>query len=521
MTIPARSILSWRRAALCCAVALAALVLLPRAASAHVVCNYDPAARFVNVFLHSPGDHATIVLGDDEEIYVQGKPCGVKWFDASAVYVSDVSGADTTVQIDLGWEWVVQGYPYEGGSSELEFWVEGGAGEHDAVQIVGHSDVGMLALGEQGINLNVEQELYGNGVDTDISIPNVEEVVVAGYDWVSGQGGLGTGQKPFPRRLVVQGSGSDDFFEAGDGPSVLSGGDGNDVLVGGAADDTLDGGPGDDDITGAGGLDEASYAAAPTGVSVDLSIVGSQSTGGAGVDKLNGVERLTGSAFADRLAGSAGAEQIDGGAGGDTIVGGAGADMLRGGAGLDTIDSRDDASDSISCGEGPDTLATDALDTLAPDCPRPPDPGGTTGTGSTGGSDSPSGPAAGSGTSGALAPVLTLGVPRQSLARVRSKGLRVVLRCSTDCHASGRWLATRATARRLGLGTSATRRTLGRLAPVSLTAGSPRSVRVRLNRAARRALRHARSARTTLSAQAVDGAGRTSATARKTVTLRA
>jgi hypothetical protein len=77
-----------------------------------------------------------------------------------------------------------------------------------------------------------------------------------------------------------------------------------------------------------------------------------------------------------------------------------------------------------------------------------------------------------------------------------------------------------ATARRLGLRTGAASRTLGRLQPLALTAGSPRSTRVRLRRAWRHALLRARSTRLALSARATDQAGRTSAPVRTTVTVR-
>ena len=89
------------------------------------------------------------------------------------------------------------------------------------------------------------------------------------------------------------------------------------------------------------------------------------------------------------------------------------------------------------------------------------------------------------------------------------------------CRASGRVIADRRTARRLELGTTAARRTLGRLAPVALAASdSARTARVLLTRAARRALRHTRSARLVVRARAVDDAGHAGATARTVVRLR-
>src|SRR5262249_48338080 len=101
-------------------------------------------------------------------------------------------------------------------------------------------------------------------------------------------------------------------ISAGDGNDTLIGGKaadffygdaGNDTLTGNAGDDFLEGGAGDDPIDGGSGFDAASYSEAAAGVTVDLTIVGAQNTGGAGYDTLIGIEDLVGSAFADTLTG--------------------------------------------------------------------------------------------------------------------------------------------------------------------------------------------------------------------------
>ena len=147
---------------------------------------------------------------------------------------------------------------------------------------------------------------------------------------------------------------------------VLQGDGGNNVLSGGNGNDTLDGGAGNDTLNGGNGTDTASYASATAGVTVDLSLAGSQNTGGAGADTLISVENLTGSAFNDLLRGDGANNSLNGGAGNDdlfgndgndTLTGGAGTDHLYGGLGDDTYVVADNGDAVIeNAGEGRDLV---------------------------------------------------------------------------------------------------------------------------------------------------------------------
>ena len=73
-------------------------------------------------------------------------------------------------------------------------------------------------------------------------------------------------------------------------------------------------------------------------MTVSLARTTSQTTGGAGSDRLSNFENLIGSDFNDNLTGSTAANRIDGGLGNDTLTGGQGVDTLTGGAGSDIFD---------------------------------------------------------------------------------------------------------------------------------------------------------------------------------------
>ncbi|TPG79531.1 retention module-containing protein [Pseudomonas arsenicoxydans] len=145
---------------------------------------------------------------------------------------------------------------------------------------------------------------------------------------------------------TLTGTSGDDVLVAGTGNNVINAGDGNDVLTagtgnnelhGGAGNDLLFSGTGNDLLDGGTGIDTVSYAHATAGVTVDLSLVAPQNTGGAGTDTLTGIENLLGSNFNDTLTGDNNSNVINGGLGDDILKGGGGDDFLIGGLGNNTL----------------------------------------------------------------------------------------------------------------------------------------------------------------------------------------
>ena len=128
---------------------------------------------------------------------------------------------------------------------------------------------------------------------------------------------------------VLHGHRGNDRLDAADGDDALKGGQGDDILLGGAGGDALIGGT---------GIDQASYAASPAGVSVNL-FTGAASGGHAQGDRLRSIEGLVGSPQADTLTGDAGDNRLDGGSGDDSLTGGPGDDRFAFAAnsGNDTI----------------------------------------------------------------------------------------------------------------------------------------------------------------------------------------
>ncbi|HWW12161.1 MAG TPA: calcium-binding protein, partial [Brevundimonas sp.] len=152
---------------------------------------------------------------------------------------------------------------------------------------------------------------------------------------------------------VMQSQGGNDILNGGDGDDDLQGGSGIDILAGGAGDDRLDGGQGGEGqatyVNGQylPGGDVADYRSATRGVTVDLRVVGPQDTG-QGMDRLEWIEDVYGSAFDDVLTGSryesnllmgfGGNDRLDGDFSNDVLVGGDGDDILTGGFGEDQLD---------------------------------------------------------------------------------------------------------------------------------------------------------------------------------------
>lgn len=106
----------------------------------------------------------------------------------------------------------------------------------------------------------------------------------------------------------------------------ITGGAVRDTLNGGGGDDVLEGNAGGDTLIGGAGADTAAYSASSAAVNVNL-LTGATRGGHAQGDRLEGIENLIGSAFADILIGTNSGSVLDGGAGADTLKGGRGNDI--------------------------------------------------------------------------------------------------------------------------------------------------------------------------------------------------
>jgi hypothetical protein len=244
------------------------------------------------------------------------------------------------------------------GVPELEIRADLGSGYDVPALMLGEGvdaiHLGALPGGASGVNLNSGAEPVGADGD-DISMSGVDSLTIfAGPggpgDVIDGRGGPEfTAAVPLP--LSVAGTEGDD---------VLSAGAGGDFLAGEGGDDTLRSGPGNDTLRGNAGRDTLTYDDAAGAVTVNLTVNGPQTTGGAGVDTLDhagdpapDLEDLVGSPFADILLGSDAANRIVGGEGVDTIAALDGPDDVR----------VDDAvpGDRADCGPGADSAGADAL----------------------------------------------------------------------------------------------------------------------------------------------------------------
>lgn len=237
--------------------------------------------------------------------------------------------------------------------------LDGGA-DNDTASYANAADGVTVDLSETG-----QQDTVNAGLDTLVNIENIigsafADILTGDSENNTLDGGEGND--------TLNGGGGDDTLNGELGNDTLDGGTGNDFLHGDDGDDTLVGGLGDDLLDGGNNLnDTASYAAATTGVVVDLTIqdgVTSQNTVGAGEDTLEGIENLVGGAAGDiltgnevnnRLSGGLGNDQLTGGAGLDTLLGGSGNDTLNGGLNNDVL-TGDGGNDVLNGNEHNDTL---------------------------------------------------------------------------------------------------------------------------------------------------------------------
>lgn len=216
---------------------------------------------------------------------------------------------------------------------------------------------------------SIENVIDSPGNDTITGTTGANVVTLAGgaYDRVDGRGG-GDVLTLASRRLTLRDATKIDASKVpafgGSPTSPVIGAQGIWAIIGTAARDTFISGSGDELFLGGAGEDTASYAAAPSGVTVSLATSAPQQTGGGGRDSLWSIERLEGSRFADDLKGGARRTVITGHAGADRLTGGDASDFLR---------AIDGEADTLVCGAGPDWIMEDDgdQDTVDPSCEPP------------------------------------------------------------------------------------------------------------------------------------------------------
>jgi Ca2+-binding RTX toxin-like protein len=233
---------------------------------------------------------------------------------------------------------------YGGGGRDTIF---GGAGKDtlyggtDNDQICGGDDSDQLYgdAGDDTLNGGSGNDSLfgGDGIDTAdyADAPSAVNVNLA-----TGGATGGAGTDVLNSIENVMGSGFNDTLTGDAGNNALFGGDGADSMSGGAGADTLVGGAGNDTLHGGDGIDTADYSGNGAAVSVNLTT--GVASGGAGSDRLSGIENVTGSAHADTLVGDGAANVLAGGDGNDSITAGGGADTVFGGAGDDWINGEGD-----------------------------------------------------------------------------------------------------------------------------------------------------------------------------------
>lgn len=215
--------------------------------------------------------------------------------------------------------------------------LEGGLGSDTLAGYAGND----ILIGGAGA-ANTLVEAAGEGHDTIESVvnaltmrANIEDMRFIGAGAFTGTGN--------DMANTITGGGADD---------LLIGLGGDDRLEGGVGDDTLRGGVGTDALVGGTGRDTADYSAVAGGVNVRLDKLYAYSDGDGGTDNLNGIENVTGSAWADLIGGDEQGNVLSGGAGADTLLGFSGNDTLIGGAG---------AANTMQGGQGDDTYIVQAV----------------------------------------------------------------------------------------------------------------------------------------------------------------
>jgi Ca2+-binding RTX toxin-like protein len=129
---------------------------------------------------------------------------------------------------------------------------------------------------------------------------------------------------------------SNDTFTFADGLAKIEAGNGDDLVTGSSQDDYIVAGAGDDVVDAGLGFDTLDYSNHPNalgGIIVQVTGLGAGSVNDpdGDTDTFTGIERITGTAFADTFNGGSSTAEVN------EWVGGNGADTFNGGDGFDTI----------------------------------------------------------------------------------------------------------------------------------------------------------------------------------------
>lgn len=143
-----------------------------------------------------------------------------------------------------------------------------------------------------------------------------------------------------PEIPVITGTSASEDVDGTDETEIINALAGNDVITPGTGSDTIDGGEGRDTVSFANLADTVGRTSSEFRIDLDLN---SGFVGASGPDSYNvsGIERATGTEFADRLQGGLPGELLKGLGGDDVLNGRGGDDTLEGGLGADAHDGGD------------------------------------------------------------------------------------------------------------------------------------------------------------------------------------
>ncbi len=291
----------------------------------------------------SGGESGDILSGGDGDDILNG---------GASRDIMDGGAGDDTYQIAFG-----------AGSADIISSFEAGSDGGDKIELI---DFGITNYAELSMYLELDSvpgqvTFWVPGGDGFVATVNGEELTPDDFVFTNTDGIT----DPTTRALAanvdyLEGTAADDTLSTGAGDDFLFGDAGNDNLSGGGDDDHLQGGLGNDILDGGAGVDAASYSGATASVTVTLADGGpGVSSGGAGVDQLNNIENVSGSAYADVLSGNSGDNTLVGATGDDILSGGGGDDRLFGGSGDDTL-SGGAGNDYLHGGDGSNTFIFEA-----------------------------------------------------------------------------------------------------------------------------------------------------------------